>query len=136
MASGSERFAWLQYPGVPRVCAFCGRALRVVDVARVHTSYENGRARSRFYCGACLHEGYGAVSASPVTREQRLPVVKALREEGHSERAIAAALKVGKTTVHQDLRGRGGQVRPPELVEPPKTTGLDGKSYPATRHSA
>ncbi len=63
-----------------------------------------------------------------LTREQRLPVVKALREEGHSYRAISGALGVSEKTAWEDARAEG--VTP---VTPEKTTGLDGKSYPATR---
>ncbi len=54
MAAGSEKFAWKRYPGVPRVCAACGRTLRVEDVGRVHTTvdYESGVGITRtvFYC--------------------------------------------------------------------------------------
>jgi len=59
MAQGSEQFTWKRYPGVPRVCAECGRELRVEDVGRVHTSYSNG-ARTRFYCRHDMHAGYAA----------------------------------------------------------------------------
>lgn len=59
-------------------------------------------------------------------KEQRLPVVRALREEGHSIRAIAGAVGVSKRTVQDDLEG----VR---TRTPAATTGLDGKSYPARR---
>lgn len=60
-----------------------------------------------------------------LARSERLPVVRALRENGHSTRAIAGALRVSKSLVHKDLQqevSTGGQV-----------TGLDGKSYPAQR---
>jgi len=50
VAAGSEKFAWKLYPGVPRVCAACGRELRVEDIARVHTTYSGGREATRFYC--------------------------------------------------------------------------------------
>ena len=62
MAQGSEQFTWKLYPGVPRVCAECGRELRVVDVARVHTAitYSSGRVVTRFYCQADMHLGYAA----------------------------------------------------------------------------
>lgn len=59
MASGSEKFTFQRHPGVPRVCAACGRELRVEDVARVHTTYSYG-ARTRFYCTECMHAGYAA----------------------------------------------------------------------------
>ena len=58
MAQGSEQFTWKRHPGVPRVCAECGRELRVVDVARVHTTYSSG-ALTRFYCQLHMHAGYG-----------------------------------------------------------------------------
>jgi len=60
MAQGSEQFTWKLYPGVPRVCAECGRELRVEDVARVHTTYSSGRAVTRFYCQTDMHAGYAA----------------------------------------------------------------------------
>ena len=60
MAKGSERFAFVQYADAPRVCASCGRRLRVGDVAKVHTRYESGRATSRFYCREHMHTEYGA----------------------------------------------------------------------------
>lgn len=63
-----------------------------------------------------------------LTREQRLPVVKALREEGHSQRAISRALGVALSTVQDDEKKAGDRGRSPARV-----TGLDGKSYPATR---
>ena len=42
--SGSEKFAFKRFPGVPRRCAVCGRRLRVVDVGRVHSqvTYRDG----------------------------------------------------------------------------------------------
>jgi ParB-like chromosome segregation protein Spo0J len=57
--------------------------------------------------------------------EQRREVVKALREDGHSQRAIAGALGVDPMTVNRDLK---------ESVEsstPDRILGRDGKSYPA-----
>ena len=63
MAAGSEKFAWRQFPGVERRCSHCGRALRVADVARVHTrvNYASGYgvASTAFYCTEHPHEGYG-----------------------------------------------------------------------------
>jgi len=63
VSTGSERFAFVQYPDTPRVCAACGRALRVVDVARIHTvidySSGSGKVSSVFYCVEDMHEGYG-----------------------------------------------------------------------------
>jgi transposase-like protein len=57
-------------------------------------------------------------------KEQRLPVVQALREEGHSIRAIAGAVGVGVGQVHRDLAGVPSGT-------PVATQGLDGKTYPA-----
>ena len=57
---------------------------------------------------------------------ERLEVVKALREDGHSVRAIAGAVGVDPKTVRNDLAG--GDVSPPAT-----TRGLDGKSYPARK---
>ena len=52
--SGSERFAFKAFPGVPRECAVCGRRLRVVDVGRVHSeiTYRDGLgvATTTFRC--------------------------------------------------------------------------------------
>lgn len=39
-----------------------------------------------------------------LTPEQRRPVVKALREEGHSIRAIAGALGVNRGSIEHDLK--------------------------------
>lgn len=65
-----------------------------------------------------------------LTREERLPVVRALREDGHSQTAIANALGVSQKTVWNDLNR-------PEVTTsrnlPAQTTGLDGKTYPATK---
>ena len=64
MSAGSEKFAWKLYPDVPRVCAACGRELRVVDVGRVRTEVDyssgQGKASSVFYCVEHIHEGYAA----------------------------------------------------------------------------
>ena len=59
-------------------------------------------------------------------KEERLPVVVALAEEGHSNVAIAGALGVTETTVRRDLAGS-------TYVEPERVRGLDGKSYPARK---
>jgi transposase-like protein len=61
----------------------------------------------------------------PLPREQRLPVVKALREDGHSLRAIAGAVGVSQEQARQDL----STVK--DLTVPDRITGLDGKSRPA-----
>lgn len=64
-----------------------------------------------------------------LTAGQRREVVAALREEGHSLRAIAAATGVGKDTVAKDLSevstGR-------HLDTPAEVRGQDGKRYPAS----
>lgn len=60
-------------------------------------------------------------------KAQRLKVVKALREEGHSLGAIAGAVGVGKSTVFRDLS------TVPDGTVPDRITGLDGKSRPAKR---
>ena len=60
--------------------------------------------------------------------EQRREVVVALREDGHSQRAIANALGVSRKAVRNDLDKVGPLAHVPNGV-----TGLDGKSYPATR---
>ena len=62
-------------------------------------------------------------------KEQRLPVSAALRQEGHSVRAIAGALGVGTSTVQRDL-----STVPPGTV-PDHITGLDGRSRPAKHGS-
>ena len=59
-------------------------------------------------------------------KEERLPVVQSLREEGHSLRAIAGAVGVSKSQVVEDLSGV-------QDCTPDRTTGKDGKSYPARR---
>jgi len=58
MARGSEKFAFARYPGVDRRCAACDRALRVVDVARIHNLVTAGKVTTRFYCCEHMHEGY------------------------------------------------------------------------------
>lgn len=63
--------------------------------------------------------------------EQRRAVVAHLRSQGHSLRAIAGAVGVSAATVHGDV----AQVFRTEHL-PTKTTGSDGKSYPATRKEA
>lgn len=64
-----------------------------------------------------------------LTAAQRRSVVAALREQGHSTRAIANAVGVDKKQVQRDLE-EVGTVSPPDRV-----TGKDGKSYPATRRA-
>lgn len=62
-----------------------------------------------------------------LTEDQRRDVAAALRGQGHSLRAIAGALGVGKSTVERDL------ATVPSGTVPERVTGLDGKSRPARR---
>jgi ParB-like chromosome segregation protein Spo0J len=59
-----------------------------------------------------------------LTPEQRRGVVAALREAGHSTRAIAGAVGVSNKTVHKDLAGVTS-------VTPERVKGADGKTYPS-----
>ena len=65
-----------------------------------------------------------------LTRKQRLPVVRALKEEGHSNVAIGKALGVTEGTVRLDLKT--DEVRRSTNL-PAEVTGLDGKTYPASK---
>jgi ParB-like chromosome segregation protein Spo0J len=66
-----------------------------------------------------------------LTLEQRREAVVALREEGHSLRAIAGAVGVKSTkTVRDDL---AANCAPGAQLVPERVTGLDGKSRPAMR---
>lgn len=62
-----------------------------------------------------------------MTEEMRKEVAADLRAKGHSVRAIAGALNVGKSTVDRDLAqvSRAGHLE----GEPTRVTGTDGKSY-------
>jgi ParB-like chromosome segregation protein Spo0J len=62
-----------------------------------------------------------------LTPEQRQTIAAELREQGHSLRAIAGAVGVGKSTVERDLEqvSHGGT--------PGSVTGRDGKTYAAKR---
>lgn len=62
-----------------------------------------------------------------LTKEQRVPVVRAMREEGHSLRAIAGAVGVDKSTVERDL------ATVPDGTVPESIVGLDGKRRPSKR---
>lgn len=64
----------------------------------------------------------------PMAREQRLPIVAELREQGHSLRAIAGAVGVDPKTVRNDLASIGDDSPMPERV---RTS--DGRTYPARR---
>jgi hypothetical protein len=107
----------------------------------------------------CVAEFGGSRLQLP--REERRVISGSLREAGLSIRAIAAATGDGVATVHRDLagvpngtpdaeppksfrisrepgRGIPAPQTPPGRVEttepePPKVTGVDGKSYPAAR---
>lgn len=57
--------------------------------------------------------------------EVRRSIVAELRADGHSTRAIAAALGVSQPTVVADLKVSGDQGLSPDVK------GLDGKTYPA-----
>lgn len=59
--------------------------------------------------------------------EQRREVVAALREQGHSLRAIAGAVGVDPATIHRDLSGVADATAPDRIV------GKDGKRYRAKR---
>lgn len=59
-------------------------------------------------------------------KAERLEVVKALREDGHSIRAIAGAVGIDSRQVQRELSGV-------DMSTPPATRGLDGKTYPARR---
>ena len=65
-----------------------------------------------------------------LTAEQRQDIAKALREQGHSTRAIAAVVGASKSAVDRDLQrlSQAGQLEAPAAV-----TGLDGRTRPATR---
>lgn len=75
-----------------------------------------------------------------LTPEQRREVVGHLRANGHSTRAIGAALGIDAKTVRNDL-ARGDQsprddtqaFNVENLTESDRVLGLDGKSYPAQR---
>ena len=68
-----------------------------------------------------------------LTLEQRRELVAALRADGHSERAIAGALQVPKTTVHRDIEHL---VQVDQLRQPAQVTGIDGKSRKSERKAA
>jgi hypothetical protein len=65
-----------------------------------------------------------------LTEGQRRAVVAALSAQGHSVRAIAGAVGVGKSTVQDDITQLSGAG---QLDRPEKTVGLDGKARPARR---
>lgn len=51
MAVGSEKMAWLLFPGVERVCDLCKRPLRIQDVGEHRTFRENSKEiKTVFWC--------------------------------------------------------------------------------------
>lgn len=66
-----------------------------------------------------------------LTEDQRREVVQALREQGHSERAIAGAIGVSKATVHRDIER--AEIGSPEPISPERVVRQGGGSYPARR---
>lgn len=68
-----------------------------------------------------------------LSEEQRKAVVLDLRREGHSVRAIAGALGVGKSTVARDLDEQREIVPPGTISEPERVVRQGGGSYPARR---
>lgn len=66
--------------------------------------------------------------------EQRREMVVALRQQGHSTRAIAGVAKVSQWTVKDDLKKSIERDRSIDLPE--QITGLGGKPYAATRPRA
>ena len=70
------------------------------------------------------------MTTNAMTLEHRQELVCWLREAGHSQRAIAGLIGIGKSVVFSDLcRLRAFGV----LDEPERTIGLDGKTRPARR---
>jgi Helix-turn-helix domain/ParB-like nuclease domain len=67
-----------------------------------------------------------------LTPEQRQEVAVALRQEGHSYRAIGGALGVSDVTIMHDVK-HAAPTANPLAVQPERVIGLDGKSRPATR---
>lgn len=67
-----------------------------------------------------------------LTREQRLPVVVSLREDGqHTYKAIGKALGISESQAHADYQfSRAGELT---SKEPTRILGLDGKTYPAAK---
>ena len=75
--------------------------------------------------------GLGAYAKGPPSRTApRRAIVKALREEGHTQNAIAGALGVGRMVVRSDLKSLSKEA---VWLDNQTAIGTDGKSYPATR---
>lgn len=75
-----------------------------------------------------------------LARGERQEMVSLLSAEGMSTRAIAPIVGSTHATVQQDIKAAGRNLPPEpdesvdtetgEIIEPPATTGLDGKQYP------
>ena len=65
-----------------------------------------------------------------LTVDQRRQVVADLRQQGHSERAIAGALGISPATAHRDIEHATASG---EAVQPETVRGLDGRQRPSTR---
>jgi transposase-like protein len=68
-----------------------------------------------------------------LTEDQRRDIVRLLREQGHSMRAIAGAVGVGKSTVADDVERLSGAG---QLDEPSRVSRQGGGSYPSSRRPA
>jgi len=66
-----------------------------------------------------------------LSREQRRELVLKLRQKGWSTTRIAEILGVGETTIRRDLSGSPNG----EPENTPKSTGADGKTYPARQRT-
>jgi transposase-like protein len=81
------------------------------------------RLDGAFHSASSVQRASSGQDRRQLPREERREVVAAVLVEGHSVRAIAGALGVGKSTIYDDVSGSG------HVTE--ITTGMDGKSYPA-----
>lgn len=66
-----------------------------------------------------------------LSEEQRRTIAAELRQQGHSERAIAGALGVSQPTVHRDLAQ--AEIDSPESISPTRVKRQGGGSYPSRR---
>jgi hypothetical protein len=66
-------------------------------------------------------------------RKERIERVAEARAEGQSIRTIAEAEKVSEKTVRNDIAEQVRTPSAPEPAKPKKTTGKDGKTYPAEK---
>lgn len=67
-----------------------------------------------------------------LTVDERKQMVKTLRKEGHSERAIARTVGASQPTVHRDLEAATDSG---ESVQPEMVVGRDGKARPPQRET-